>query len=401
MVAAGGGDGGADEVGMLVDGRDEAGEDDEELQVVLGVGTRLQQVVAIGGDGPVVVLAGAVDVGEGLLGEQACEPVVAGQKLHLLHGEEVVVDGSRALLVDGRELVLAGRHLVVLGLCGDAQLPELVIELLHELVDGGADGAEVVLVELLALGRLAAEERASAEHEVGALLEVLLADEEVLLLGADAGEHAVGMAAEEGEQAFGLLLERHLAAQERRFLVERLARVGDERRGDAEHLVLDECGARGIPNGVAARLEGGTDAAGGEARRIGLALHELLAREGHEHAAIALGGDEAVVLLGGDAGEGLEPVREVGGAHLERPLLHGMGDLVGDVDVEGLAVVHDAPELLVGGFGQPLLHDCLREDETAVFRGHAICSHGCSFPRRTRFRNTPHNCCTNHASLQV
>ena len=47
MVVAGGGDGGADEVGMLVDGRDEAGEDDEELQVVLGVGTRLQQVVAI------------------------------------------------------------------------------------------------------------------------------------------------------------------------------------------------------------------------------------------------------------------------------------------------------------------------------------------------------------------
>jgi hypothetical protein len=51
--------------------------------------------------------------------------------------------------------------------------------------DARPDGAEVVVVELLALGRLGAEERAAAEAQVLALLVERLVDEEILLLGAD------------------------------------------------------------------------------------------------------------------------------------------------------------------------------------------------------------------------
>ena len=159
--------------------------------------------------------------------------MVGGQELELLHGQEVVVNGKGALLEDGGELVLAGGDLVVLGLGGDAELPELVVDLLHEGVDRRADGAEVVLLELLALNRLAAKERAATHDEVRALLEVLLLDEEVLLLGADGGHDVLGGTAEELQHTLGLALESHLGAQQRGLLVKRLAGIGDEGRGDA------------------------------------------------------------------------------------------------------------------------------------------------------------------------
>ena len=366
VVVAGGGDAHAQQVGVLVDGGHERGKEDEELQVLARHRAGLQEVLAVGADGPVVVLARSVHVLEGLLVLEAGQAVARGQQLELLHREEVVVNGERPLLEDRRKLMLAGGDLVVLGLDRHAELPELVVDLLHELVHRGPDGAEVVLLELLALDRLAAEERASAVDEVGPLLVVLLLDEEVLLLRADRGEDALGLAAEELEHALRLLLEGHLRAQERRLLVERLAVVGDERRGDAQDLVLDEGRARGVPGGVAARLEGRAQAAGGEGGGVGLALDELLAREGHENRTVVDGREEAVVLLGGDARERLEPVGEVRCALLERPLLHRVRDLVGDVEVERLTVIDDLAKLLVRRLGKPLLHHGVREEQVPV-----------------------------------
>ena len=81
------------------------------------------------------------------------------------------------------------------------------------------------------------------------------------------------------------------------------------------------------------------------------------------------------MLLGGDARQGLEPVGEVRRALLERPLLHGVGDLVGDVEVDVLALVYDAPQLLVGGLGQTLLHVRIGEYQAAVFLGYLVCCH--------------------------
>ena len=115
---------------------------------------------------------------------QAHQAVVAGQKLHLLHVSRFSSTARFVSAKMGSQLVLGRSHLVVLGLRGNAQRPQLIVELLHELVHRGANGAEVVLLQLLALHRRIAEQRAAREHDVEALLIVLLGDEEVLLLGA-------------------------------------------------------------------------------------------------------------------------------------------------------------------------------------------------------------------------
>ena len=170
------------------------------------------------------------------------------------------------------------------GLGRDAQAPELAVEIHHEGQHALADGAEVLVFELLALGRGSAEEGAAGEDEVRALLGQASVDQEVLLLGPDGGEDAAGGGvAEPAQDAQGLLAQGLLRAQQRDLVVQGLAGVRDEGggdgQGDAVGLDLQEDRAGDVPGGVAAGLEGGADAARREGAGVGLALDEALAGE--------------------------------------------------------------------------------------------------------------------------
>ena len=124
--------------------------------------------------------------------------------------------------------------------------------------------------------------------------------------------------------------------------------------------------AGGIPRGVAARFEGGTKPAVREARGIGFALDELLAREGHDHAAVGLRIDEGIMLLARYTRKRLEPVREVGRTVFDGPFLHGMRYHVGNFQVERFAIVDGAHELLIGCLRQTLFHHTLVKNHRAV-----------------------------------
>ena len=177
---------------VLVDGLDHGRAEEQELEVVVRGVARLEQVLArVGAHRPVVVLARAVDAGERLLVQQADEPVAAGDVLHHLHRQLLVVGADVRVLEDRRDLVLVRRDLVVARLDRDAELAELALGLEHAGEDPLRDRAEVVVVELVALRRLGAEQRAAGGDQVGTLEVVLLVDQEVLLLGPDGREHAV------------------------------------------------------------------------------------------------------------------------------------------------------------------------------------------------------------------
>jgi hypothetical protein len=83
----------------------------------------------------------------------------------------------------GRHLVLVGRDLVVPRLDRHAELGQLALHVEHAGQDPLGDRAEVVVVELVALRRLGAEQRAPGVDRGRALEVVLLVDQEVLLLG--------------------------------------------------------------------------------------------------------------------------------------------------------------------------------------------------------------------------
>ena len=223
---------------------------------------------------------------------------------------------------------------------------------------------------LLALGRLGAEEGAAGVDQVGPGQVEVLVDQEVFLLGADGGEDVLDVGlAEQLEDADGLGAQGFHRAEQRGLLVQGLAGPGEEGGGDdqggAVGVLHDVGGAGGVPGGVAAGLEGGAEAAGGEAAGVGLALDQFLAAELGDGAAVVGGGEEAVVLLGGDAGHRLEQVGVVGRAVLHRPVLHGDGDGVGDRRVQRRALPDRLLEGLEDRLGQPLAGRLLVEDVDA------------------------------------
>ena len=88
-------------------------------------------------------------------------PCFCGHPLQRRHQELLVVGGHVGPLEHRGQLELARGHLVVPGLGRDAELEQLALGVQHEGEDPLGDGAEVVVVELLALGRLGAEQRAA------------------------------------------------------------------------------------------------------------------------------------------------------------------------------------------------------------------------------------------------
>ena len=121
--------------------------------------------------------------------EQTHQAVLGGYLLHDFHGQLVVVGGDVGGGVDGGQLVLRGGHLVVLGLGQNAQLPQLFVELLHIGGHPLLDVAEVVVIELLALGGAGTEESASRVDEVGALVVQLSVHQEILLFRSHRDAH--------------------------------------------------------------------------------------------------------------------------------------------------------------------------------------------------------------------
>ncbi len=167
VIVAREGDRAAQQLLILVHALDKGGEEEQEHGVLAGRFAGGEQILAcVGRERPVDVLTGAVDTGKGLFMQQADHAVPLGDLLHRLHDELVLVAGGVRVAVDGGHLVLTGGDLVVLGLGEHAELPQLLVQLLHKGRHTRADDAEVVVVQLLTLGRLAAEEGAAAQPQV-------------------------------------------------------------------------------------------------------------------------------------------------------------------------------------------------------------------------------------------
>ena len=243
------------------------------------------------------------------------------------------------------------------GLGKDAQLPQFFVQLFHEGLHARLDDAKVMVFHFLSFRHLGAEQGTAAVNQVAAFFPELLVDQEILLFRPDVRDDVFRMDAEQGQHALGRFIQRGDGTQERRLLVQHIARVGAERRRDIQAVVLDEGVRRGVPGGVAAGFEGGAQAAGREARRIGFALDQVLAGKFHDDAPIRRGLDEAFMFFGRDARHRLEPVGVVGAAVFQRPILHGVSHHVGQFAAQRLARRHGPLELLIGFRRQAVLHD--------------------------------------------
>ena len=71
------------------------------------------------------------------------------------------------------------------------------------------------------------------------------------------------------------------------------------------------------------------------------------------------------MLLGGNAGHWLEPMGEMSGALLNRPILHGVGHNARHLRVERRSLPHRLLQRFIDILGQSFLHDGLVKDHAA------------------------------------
>ena len=305
--------------------------------------------------------------------------MLVGHLLHDFHGQLVVVGGDIGGGVDGGQLVLGRGHLVVLGLGQNAQLPKLVVQLCHIGRHSGLDHAEVVVVHLLALGGLGAEQGAAGEDQVFAFLVHFLIHKEILLLRAYGGaDVSDGVVAEQPQDAQRLLIQGVHGAQQGGLLIQRFAAVGAEGGGDAKGLALDKSVGAGVPGGVATGFKGGPQTAGREGAGVRLTLNQFFAGKLHNHAAVGSGSDEAVVLLGGNAGHGLEPVGKMGCSVLHGPIFHSGGHSICNSQIKLGALVDGLSQGLINILRELCAHHSVIKDQTAKIIGN--CCHNGKLP---------------------
>lgn len=124
--------------------------------------------------------------------EQTDQAMLFGGFFHDFHDQLVGVAGSVGVGVNGGHFMLRRGYLVVFGFGEDTQAPQSFIQIPHIGRHPGANGAEIMIVQLLALGRGCAEESPSGETQVLPTGEVLFGNEEILLFRAHGGNDTFG-----------------------------------------------------------------------------------------------------------------------------------------------------------------------------------------------------------------
>ena len=361
-----------EKIRMLIDRSQYAGQHQQELNILMWCLARIHQIDAIiRYERPVVVLTGAIDTGERFLMKQALETMAWCGLLHDLHHQLVMVDRKVRLIIDRCQLMLCRCDLVMLGLRGDTELPELYIHIAHEGSDAMTDGTEIVIIELLALRRHDAEEGTPRIDEVLPLQILVPVDQEVLLLCTDGWLHRLRCrVTEQTENTQCLFIDRLHGSKQRGLRIQCLTTEGTEGGRNAKcydfamlALATKEGRAGAVPDGVASRLKGRTKSTGRKRRSIGLTADQLLAGELHDDLTVGIGGrDKGIMLLCGDSGQRLEPVRVVGRTVLECPLLHRLCNRIRDGRIELVALCDGLLQLLIDCLRKTLLHHLVVKD---------------------------------------
>ncbi len=369
VVVTGASNSHTEQVGVGVDSVDYSAERGKENGVLVRVLTRVQKVGLAVVHRPVVVLTGTIDAGKRLFVQQADETVAVSDLAEHFHNLHVVVAGEVHFFEHRGKFELGRSNFVVAGLGRNAELPEFLFNVVHEVDDASRNATEVVVFHLLVLCRSCTEQGAAGLVQVRALQVETLVNQEVFLFGTESDGDLLLGNAEETHKAVGGLLEGLNRTEKRSLLVQGFASIATESGRDAKRcavaVALDE-GRRGrIPGGIAAGFESRTEAAARERRSVRFTDDQVLAAEGENGLAV-FGFEEGVMLFGGGTGKRLEPVSKVGGAAVDSPLFHGVGNFASDARIKRCAAVDGSEELLANVLGKICAHGLGVENVFAV-----------------------------------
>ena len=223
-----------------------------------------------------------------------------------------------------------------------------------------------MIFQFLSLGRHGSEQRPSAEHQVLSLAEFFRIHQKIFLLRSnrcdDAGRGGIAKQAENPERLF---VDHFHGAEQRRLFIQRLPAVRTEDSGNAEGVFFNKSVGRRVPGRIASGLKGGAQSARRKTGCVRFSFYQLFAAEFHNHRAIPVRADKAVMLFRRDTGHGLEPVGKMGDPLLHRPILHGVCHHIGHAGIQLFSKLHGPAQGFIGVLGKTLFHHLVIEYHTA------------------------------------
>ena len=178
---------------MLVNGFQDTGQNQKELNVLMWCLTRLQKIDSvISSQGPVIVLTGTIQACKRFLVKQTAHAVTACHLFQDTHHDLVVICCNINRCIDWRKLMLCRCNLIVLGLGCNSQLPALFIYFFHICGNSLTDGSEIMVIHLLSFRRHGSEKSASGVNQILSLHIFLFINKEILLLCTNRWCHSPG-----------------------------------------------------------------------------------------------------------------------------------------------------------------------------------------------------------------
>ena len=153
-----------------------------------------------------------------------------------------MVHGEVCFLEDRSQLELVWSGLVVACLARDAKLEGLYLKVAHKGCHTLGNGAEVMVVHLLVLGAVVTHKRATGHQQVWACSVKAFVDEEVFLFPSEVRDNLLHIGVEELRHGSGCYVHGVERFLQRRFVVERLACVGNEHGRYHQRVADDEDG---------------------------------------------------------------------------------------------------------------------------------------------------------------
>ncbi len=257
--------------------------------------------------------------------------------IHYIHQKQVVIHGQVGLLVNGRQLKLIGSHLVVSGFKRNTQFISLVLEFFHKFHHSFGNGAEIMVVELLIFGGLVPHQGSSAHHQIGARTPESFVHQKEFLFPTQVRVHFFDFGIKETASFGGRFTDSGNGLDQRRFIVERFAGVGNKNSGYAKGVVHYKGRRRWIPGAVAPRFESIAYAAARKTRSIGFLLNKQAAVEGFDHPAAFFQLYQGIVFLGRSVGKRMKPMGIMRHTQFHGPDFHSLGQMIGHGYIQGFA----------------------------------------------------------------
>ena len=290
--------------------------------------------------------------------------------LHDCHHQHIMVNCKISLFKDWSQLKLVGCNLIMACFARNSKFESLNLDIFHKLLHTCRDGAKVVVIHLLVLGRVVSHQRTPRHHKVWSCSKERLIHKEVFLFPTQIGNDLLRVWIEILSHSRCCLINRMKRLLQWHFVVESLTRIRDENGGNHQCIANDEYWRCGIPCRIASCLESRADSSRWKRTGVWFLLYEKFPFKLFHHSTLSIMFHKTIMFLSRTFGKRLKPMGVVSHTILYGPSFDALCHLVSNGTVKRCPIVYHIAHFLIHLRWQIFTHLLPIEDVFAeIFTG--------------------------------